>query len=58
MDNNYSEIDPSGMATLQKSLMDELDEMDAETYAYFLAYGTPPQIPNNKSQTSTTDVED
>ena len=55
---HYHEIDPSGLATLQKSLMDELDEMDAETYAYFLAYGTHPQIQDTKIKTSANNVAD
>lgn len=56
MDLDYIEIDPSGLATLQQSLMNELDQMDPETYAYFLAHGTVPPIPTTKSETSLADV--
>ena len=42
MDLNYYELDACGMATLQQSLMEELDRMDPETYAYFLANGEVP----------------
>ena len=48
MNTDYYELDPSGMATLQQSLMEELDQMDAETYAYFLAHGARPDAPDSQ----------
>ena len=44
MDDNYIETDPSPLASLQQNLMNELDKMDAETYAMFLSTGELPSL--------------
>ncbi len=45
------EIDHCAMATQQAEFFAELDQLNAEDYAYFLAHGEVPPSTNNRHET-------
>ncbi len=48
------EIDHSPLATQTAELFEEIDNLNAEDYAYFLAHGEVPESTDSERQATTT----